>query len=213
MSFALVVAGIAAASGLAQVGIGLGKRKKAKDKRKRKKQKLKEAMEEYKNLDTSNPYLGMENPYEDMQVNLEAAEFQRDQAQQAQADTLAGLQEQAGSSGVGALAQAIQQSSQKQQQAAQAQIANQEAAINRAKAGASLDISKMEAQGEYLSRQMEADKQATLLGMAQGEFNQAQGQLNDANQMIMSGIGTTLNAATSYLAPGAGMAKKGKVKK
>ena len=71
----------------------------------------------------------------------------------------------------------------------------------------------MEKQGEYLSRQMEADKQATLLGMAQGEFNQAQGQLNDANQMIMSGIGTTLNAATSYLAPGAGMAKKGKVKK
>ena len=70
MSFAIVVAGIAAASGLAQVGIGLGKRKKAKDKRKMKKQKLKEAMEQYKNLDTSNPYLGMENPYEDMQVNL-----------------------------------------------------------------------------------------------------------------------------------------------
>lgn len=41
MSFAIVVAGIAAASGLAQVGIGLGKRKKAKNKRKRKNKSLK----------------------------------------------------------------------------------------------------------------------------------------------------------------------------
>ena len=41
MSFAIVVAGIAAASGLAQVGIGLGKRKKAKDKEKGKNKSLK----------------------------------------------------------------------------------------------------------------------------------------------------------------------------
>ena len=49
---------------------------------------LDRAKDQFKTLDTSNPYLNMENVYEDLTVNKEAAEFERSQMLQSQANTM-----------------------------------------------------------------------------------------------------------------------------
>ena len=51
--------------------------------------------------DLSNPYANMENVYEDLTVNQQAAQFQSQQAAQSRADILSGLQGAAGGAGGG----------------------------------------------------------------------------------------------------------------
>ena len=71
--------------------------------RRREQREAKAAREEmrakYEALDTSNLFADMENPYEDLTVNLQQAEFIRQQQQQQQANLLSGLQQAAGGSG------------------------------------------------------------------------------------------------------------------
>ena len=53
----------------------------------------------YSNLDTSNPYLNMENTMEDLTINQKQAEFQRDAFNQDQVNMLHSLRSASGSSG------------------------------------------------------------------------------------------------------------------
>ena len=59
----------------------------------------------YANL--QNPFEGMENAYEDLTVNQEAARFQMEQGTQQRANIMANLQGAAGSSGIAGLAQSL----------------------------------------------------------------------------------------------------------
>ena len=52
----------------------------------------------YANLDTSNPYLNMENTMEDLTINQQQADFERQQFQQGQANIMEGLRGAAGGS-------------------------------------------------------------------------------------------------------------------
>ena len=61
----------------------------------------------YENLDTSNLAANMENAYEDLTVNTQAADFAAQQQQQAIANTMSSMQGAAGGSGIAALAQAM----------------------------------------------------------------------------------------------------------
>ena len=42
----------------------------------------------FRDLDTSNPYLNMENVFEDLTINQEAAQFERQQQMMTQANTM-----------------------------------------------------------------------------------------------------------------------------
>ena len=53
-------------------------------------------MAQYRNQDLSNPYRNMQNPYEDMTVNQQAADFQAQQQQQGMAATMDALKGAAG---------------------------------------------------------------------------------------------------------------------
>ena len=123
----------------------------------------------YANLDTSNPYLNMENTMEDLTINQQQADFERQQFQQGQANIMEGLRGAAGGSGIAALAQQLAQSGQLAAQRSSASIGQQEAANERARAQMAGQIQQQERQGEIISRQQERDKQSTLLGMAQQE--------------------------------------------
>ena len=52
-----------------------------------------------------NPYAGMENVYEDTKVNLQAADYAKEQSQQNMANIMSTMSGAAGSSGVAGLAQ------------------------------------------------------------------------------------------------------------
>ena len=98
------------------------------------------------------------NPYEDLTVNLQAAEFQRQQQAQEQADILAGLQTAAGGAGAASLATAMARQSQAKQQQIAADIGRQEVVIQQAAAQA-------EMRNQEAKRRFEIGRMETLLGM------------------------------------------------
>jgi hypothetical protein len=118
------------------------------------------------------------NPFEDMTVDMRAADFQVQQGAQQRADIMGALQGSAGSSGIAGLAQSLANQGQLQTQRIAANISQQER-----------QNQIMSVKGEASVQAAEASKQATLLGMDYGSLagvNQGyQGAL--ANQM--SGMG------------------------
>jgi hypothetical protein len=144
----------------------------------------------YEALDTSNLYADMENPYEDLTVNLQQAEFMREQQQQQQANLLSGLQQAAGGSGIGGLAQAVAGQGIVASQQAAASIGQQEAANKRLAAQGAGVVQQMKAQGAAKARQLEADKTATLFGIESQRLAEANRARAQARQAIAGGIGS-----------------------
>jgi hypothetical protein len=155
----------------------------------------------YSNIDTSNPFLNMENTFEDLTVNKQEAEFQAQQFQQSQANTLNALRGAAGSSGIASLAQVMAQQGQLAAQQASASIGRQEQANQRSAAQQAANIQASERQGELTSRRQQRDQIGTLLGMSQQEVAAARNQRALAQQArfdaISGGIEGSLNMASS----------------
>ena len=227
MSFvtAATVAGISA--GVSAIGGTIGalsarkKQKRAERKARKERKEMNRLKNIYSELDTSNPFLNMQNQFtslentmEDLTVNQQQAQFEAQQFQQSQANILGDLRGAAGGSGVAALAQQMAQSGQLAAQRSSASIGQQEAANQMAaarQAGALQQmeaqegsrIQTMQAQGEQISRNWERDKQATLLGMSQQKLAAHRDQAAMAEQAkwgaISSGIQGVTSAAGSYL--------------
>ena len=169
-------------------------KKDAEEKEKKAREEMNRLKDIYSSLDTSNPYLNMENVMEDLTINQQQAEFQKEQFQQSQANIMGGLRGAAGGSGIAALAQSLAQQGQIAAQQSSASIGMQEAANESARAQEAGRIQGMERQGDLLSRQMEREKQTTLLGMSQQETAAYAQQAGAAEQAkwgaISSGIGS-----------------------
>ena len=195
---ALVGAGASAIGGIFGA-IGAGKAKRdAEAKEKIARKEMDRLKNVYSNLDTSNPYLNMENTMEDLTVNQQQA--------QSQANIMGGLRGAAGGSGIGALAQSLAQQGQIGAQRASASIGQQEAANERAKAQMAGQIQGQERQGEVWSRGQEKEKQSTLLGMSQQETAAYSQQAAAAQQAkwnaIQGGFEGMTSTATSYIGAG-----------
>ena len=182
-------------------GIKAGKASKKADKAAKKAAGEKKRMQEIlSNVDTSNPFQGMTNPYaglentmEDLTVNKQEADFQAQQFQQSQANIMSGLKGSAGSSGIAALAQTLAQQSQLASQKSSASIGKQEAANQAAaareagrlqsqEAQGDMSVAQSIAQGEAASQQRELTKQKTLYDAAQEDHQFAQQQQAGAQQ-------------------------------
>ena len=159
----------------------------------------------FRGLDTSNAYAdienkykGMENAFEDIKVNTQQAEFEKQMFQQSQANTLDTLRSAAGGSGIAGLAQAMSNQAMNQAQKTAASIGRQEA---KNKVLAAQQASKIEqderrgadtaqqliAKGQLSSMQMEQSKQSKL-GMDAQSVQGAQAAVQAGNQMMMSGV-------------------------
>tara|TARA_R100001443_G_scaffold26293_3_gene39505 strand:- start:4734 stop:5348 length:615 start_codon:yes stop_codon:yes gene_type:complete len=139
-------------------------------------------------LDTSNPFMNMENTMEDLTVNQQQAQFEAQQGQQQRANIMANMQQQAGGSGIAALAQTMAQQGQLASQQASASIGQQEAANQMAAAQQAAALQGKEREGEVMSRNWERDKTSTLLGMAQGEVAGARERVAGAQAAKWEGI-------------------------
>ncbi len=126
--------------------------------------------------DLQNRFAGMENTMEDLTVNQQQAEFQRQTFQQQQANIMQGLQGAAGGSGVAALAQSLANQGQLQAQQISASIGQQESRNQMAAAQQAGQIQTMErqgaaavdlqrAQGDAMVQQAEFGRMSSLLGM------------------------------------------------
>jgi hypothetical protein len=196
---------IVAASAVISTGVGVYQAvqgKKAADAAADEAEKARVEMEKQKKafeaLDTSNPYLNMENTMEDLTINQQQAEFEKQQAMQSQANIMGQMRGAAGSSGIAALAQSLANQGSLQAQRASASIGAQEAQNQKLERGEASRIQGLEREGDLMSRNMQMGKIDTLMGMAAGDVTNAQAMQATGNAQMMAGIGDAASGLTSF---------------
>ena len=167
----------------------------------------------YRTFEFKNPYADMQNPMEDMTVDMMAAEFQRQQGQQQRANILSALRGSAGGSGIAGLAQSLANQGTLQAQAIAANIGQQERHNNMMAAKMAGQIDMTERGGEAMVQQAEMSRQATLLGVEYGQMAGANAAVQQAyanqmqgnaigQQMLSDRIGMITNAVGSMASAG-----------
>ena len=125
--------------------------------------------EAYKSMQIKNMYADMENPYEDLTVNQQQANFESRQIGQQQANIMQGLRGAAGSSGIASLAQAMANQGQLATSRISASIGMQETRNQALMARGAAATDMAERGGAQWQQAAQMDKQATILGMEYGE--------------------------------------------
>ena len=179
---------------------------------------LEKEKEAYKSMRIKNMYANMENPYEDLTVNQQQAQFEAQQVGQQQANIMQGLRGAAGSSGIASLAQAMANQGQLATQRISASIGQQEAVNQRLAARGESAVDMAERGGEQWVQAAEMDRSATILGMEYGEAAGANlamqaAKTNEINAMLASqqtqaDIFSTLGAAAGNVNWGGGSPRK-----
>ena len=199
MSFVLAgVAVVSAGVGIAKMIKGSSEKRKAKKANEQAKKDMEASLEKYKQMDTSNPYLNMENTMEDLTVNTQAADFAAEQNQIGMADTLSNMNQAAGGSGVAALAQAMANQSQIANQKASVSIASQEKQNQTAERKEAGNIQKLEREGEIQSRNLKQKIAGMELKLASGDVAGTAGDIDKAQGQIDAGLSTVGSAAGTY---------------
>jgi len=217
---AIIGGSVAAAGGLAKLGMSLAGRKGRIAEQKAAKEAMAKRMAEYENLDTSNlnanvenQFQNQENTFEDLTVNKQQAEFEAQQSQQSQANIMSSLSGAAGGSGIAALAQTMANQGQLQAQRAGASIGMQEQANQKLQASEASKLQAQEREGEVYAdaqrrsgaetaRGLEYSKTGTLLGMSQQRVGAANQARAEAKAQQMSAIGGIVSAGTQLATAG-----------
>lgn len=173
--------------------------------------------DKYRQFEFKNPYAGMqnqfagmENVYEDMTVDMRAAEFQAQQGQQQRADILQSLRGAAGSSGVAGLAQSMASQGQLQTQQIAVGIGQQERQNQMMSRQGAMTLQQMERQGagqadmtrrggEAMVQSAEMGRQSTLLGIEYGGMAGANAGVQSAYANQMAGFGAQAGMLNSQV--------------
>ena len=192
MSFVMV--GVAAIGAAKAISGGV-KKKKAKAEAAKAQAELDAQKDAFKAMDTSNPYQNMENVYEDLTVNQEEAQFVKEQQMQQQSNILQDLRGAAGGSGIAGLAQTLASQGSKDAREAAISIGKQEADNQMKERAESGRLQGLEREGDIMSRQMEADKNQALMGMAAQDVATQQAAVAAADKQMWDGISSIGGAA------------------
>jgi len=141
----------------------------------------------------SNPYADMVNPYQNLTVNQQQAQFQAQQGAQSRADIMQSMRGAAGGSGVAGLAQAMANQASLQGQQISSSIGMQEAQNQRLMAQGQMQTEQLAGEGQMKAQQLRAygasqaqdfqvQRQQALLALAAGQREQAAGAIESARQ-------------------------------
>jgi hypothetical protein len=187
MSF-LIAGAVVAGAGVAKAISGGVQKKKAKAEAAKAQAELEAQKAAFKGLDTSNPFLNLENTMEDLTVNQEEAQFIAEKQAQSQANILSELRGAAGGSGIAALAQTLANQGSENARKAAISIGKQEQANQMAERNQAASIQKAERQGEIMSRNMKQQQVQALMGMAAQDVASAKQAQAAADAKMWSGI-------------------------
>ena len=197
------IAGIATGiAGIASGIIGGGKRRREQ---RAAEAELKQRREAYETFEFKDPTAQMTNPFEDLTVNQQQAQFESQQQQQALASTLSGLGGAAGGSGVASLAQTLAQQQSQNLQRSAASIGQQEQRNQMAAAQGAQDLQSARAQGQLRKQEFELGRTETLLDMAGQRKAAADAARQQATQAIVGGIGQVASGVASAASGGVPM--------
>lgn len=180
---------IFAVSGAAQLGLGAAQLADANKRRRAAQAAYERSMQQYRAQDTSNLYANLENPYEDLTVNQQAAQFQAREQQRGMADMMSRFQETSQGGDISAFAQVLANQQAQNLQRASASIAQQEAANQRMAAQGAMQVQGMERAGAERARAFKGNILGTELGMNMQMLAGAQAARNQALGQIAGGVG------------------------
>ena len=217
MSFTVAIIGgsVALAGAGTKLGMSLSGRRKRIEEQEAARAEMEKYKDQYKRLDTSNIYAGISNPYanmenvmEDLTVNQQQAQFEKQMAQQSQANIMQNLRGAAGGSGIAGLAQAMASQGQLQAQRASASIGMQESQIGMQRAQEAGRLQTLERRGAQYAEQMrlqgaetarglEWSKTGTLLGMSQQRLSAANQAIAQSDAALYGGIGSVVGTVAT----------------
>lgn len=189
---------IFAVQGLSQLGLGAYNAFQANKMKREAQGDYDKALKQYRTQDTSNLYRNLENPYEDLTVNQQQAQFQTQQQQQGLSDIMGSMRGAAGGSGIAAFTQSIANQQSRNIQEASASIGQQEARNQGLAAQGAMQLQSMERSGATQARMLKSDIIGTELGMSMN-------QLAAANQAKQQAAAQIAGGAGNLLAGGVGM--------
>ena len=157
-----------------------------------------------------NQYAGMENVYEDSKVNLQAADYAKEQSQQNMANIMSGMQASAGSSGVAGLAQVLSNQGIKQARQQSVDIGQQEQANELRARGEAGKLQRLDKEGEYQRDMLERkgvasveefdrQKENKMLEMASGRKGYADAARDKARAAGDSFLSAAVSTAIPFL--------------
>tara|TARA_R100000458_G_C8253897_1_gene230323 strand:- start:888 stop:1502 length:615 start_codon:yes stop_codon:yes gene_type:complete len=194
---------VSAGLGIAKAIKGGADKRKAMEENRKAKIQMEKDREAYMNLDTSNPYLNMENTMEDLTVNTQAADFEAEQNQMGMANTLNNMNQAAGGSGIAALAQAMANQGQIANQKASISIAEQEKQNQTAERKEASRLQGLEREGEIQSRNLKQQLASKALQFSAGDVAQSAADASAAQDRIDAGI-NQIGSAVGTFAGGIG---------
>ena len=196
---------IAAGSAIVSAGVGVAKMiqgnkqaKQAREDASIAKQALDKSRDQFASMDTSNPYLNMENTMEDLTVNKQQAQFQQQQQMASQSNIMQGLRGAAGGSGIAALAQSMAQQGSMDAQRSSASIGQQEASNQMSERNMAANIQNKEREGIGISRNQQFGKISGMMGMAAGDLAGANAREQAGMEERMAGAKDLATTATDY---------------
>ena len=150
--------------------------------------------------DITNPFVGLTNELDDLQVATQAAEFQSQQVQQGLAQSLDAFRGAGGGTGAAAIATALAQEQRRSMQGIAADIARQEVEntraarqadmnIQRTILGTDLAIQQARAAGETDRQTRELDRRGDIAGIAASESAAATEARQKATSDLFGGLG------------------------
>jgi len=181
---------------------GLSGMGKAKRQRKRAAEDFQSELSGLRGVNVSNPFARMKNPYTNLTVNKQQAEFQAQQGQQALTDILSQSRMAVGGSGVAALAQAMANQSTQMMQQASASIGEQESRNIFGAAEGEMSRQMAIGQGEQAAQQLRAEKASVLTGYAADRLESTNEVLEAKRQAIGTGIGNIVGGVAQLGASG-----------
>ncbi len=209
MVTAMVGAASQAIEGITGIVSGLVGQRKRKAEQRAAKRDFDNQMAEFRAIDTSNPFANVQNPYEDLTVNLQEAQFQAQQQQLGMATAMGQMRGAAGSSGVAAMAQAMANQQSINLQRSAASIGQQESRNQALAAQGAERRETLLAQGEQESRRMQFAKQNRLLDITSDRKIAADEAVAAARQSMISGVGNLVGGLGTAAIHGAMDGEKG----
>lgn len=208
----LVSGGIKGISGIAG---GISNRMRARREQERLRKQFRKNKQALLDIDISNPFANIEtefeNPFEDLTVNQQQAEFEAEQAAQSRSNIMANFREAAGGSGIASLAQALSNQATIQNARASASIGQQEARNEILAAQGAQRVQALESQaeqrvgiGESIRQRAEAQRQRDIIALRGGRdagLAALSQQRAEGTKQVVEGIGQLAGtAAAGYLA-------------
>ena len=175
--------------GIGGIVSGLTGMRRARTQRDNAKKQFDKEMAGLAAVDVNNPFARMRNPYANLTVNQQQAEFQAQQGQQSLVDILSQTRAGVSGSGVAALAQAMANQSTQMMQQASASIGEQESRNIFARAEGEMTRQMAIAQGEQGAQQLRAEKASVLTGYAADRLQSANEALAAKQKALGEGIG------------------------